>query len=80
MYHFSYATSVKLKAKVKQSFPDLICNSMPSDHPKGREQKAAATELIWTRKTKTKAHSCLIAFPMHIFLHVDWHKEKATGQ
>ncbi|KAB1273795.1 Sperm-associated antigen 17, partial [Camelus dromedarius] len=38
MCYFDYATSVKLKAKVKQSFPDIIGNSMPLDHPNGSIQ------------------------------------------
>lgn len=80
MCYFDYATSVKLKAKVKQSFPDIIGNSMPLDHPDGREQKSAYTRLIWTAQTKTKTRSCLIYFPMDLFPYVDWHKEKAIGQ
>lgn len=80
MHYFSYTTSVKLKAKIKQLFPDIICNSIPSYHLNSREQKAASARLIWTMKTATKTHSCLTSFPKDIFPYVNWHKGKAVGQ
>lgn len=63
-----------MKAKVKQAFPNIIWDSMPSDHLSGRELKAGLIS-----KIKTKSHSCLISFPVDIIPHVDWH-EKKTGQ
>lgn len=67
-YYFGYATTVRLKAKVKQAFPNIIWDSMPSDHLSGRELKAG---LISKIKTKTRSHSCLISFLVDIIPHVD---------
>lgn len=67
------------EAKGKPSFPNIMCNPTPSDHPNSRELKAAYPRLMLKMETKIKSRSCPIYFPMDIIPHVDGH-EKETGQ
>lgn len=60
-HYFGYATSEKLKAKSKQIFPNIICNSAPLYHEQ-QITESCLHQIGIENENRNKPHSCLFSY------------------